>query len=80
MVTTLSMRPSISDAVPMPDTLAKLTTTRHRSDFINYLAALALVDFADLVVVFIRWFNQFKIDSFSGPIINEIFVYVNALD
>ena len=43
-----------------------------------YLAALALVDFADLVVLFFRWFNQFKIDSFSGPILNEIFVYVNA--
>ena len=39
------MRPSISVAVPMPDTLAKFTTTRHTSDFIHYLAALALVDF-----------------------------------
>ena len=74
------MRPSISVAVPMPDTLAKLTTTRHRSDFIHHLAALELADFHDLVVLFFRWFNQFKIDSFSGPIINEVFVYVNALD
>ena len=44
-----------------------------------YLAALALVDFADLAVLFFLWFNQFKIEwAVSGPIISEIFIYVNA--